>query len=73
MEVKTNTHILTFNTSKISESLKVCYLNIPVSQVVPNPLRCYKCQRFVTSKCKHSETVSDARKLVIRIHPVRGF
>ena len=58
MEVKTNTLILTFNSPKIPESLKICYLNIPVSQYVPNPLRCYKCQRFghVTSKCKHSET-----------------
>ena len=36
----------------------MCYFNIPVSQYVPNPLRCYKCKRFghVTSKCKHSET-----------------
>ena len=53
MEIKTNTHILTFNTPKIPESLKLCYLNI-----VPNPGRCYRCQKFghVTSKCKHSET-----------------
>ena len=41
VEVKTNTLILTFNSSKIPESLKVCYLNIPASQFVPNPLRCY--------------------------------
>ena len=55
LEVKTNTLILIFNTPKIS--LKICYLNIPVSQYVPNPIRCYKCQRFghVTSKCKHNE------------------
>ena len=51
---------LIFNTPKIPESLKVCYLNIPVSQFVPNPLRCYRCQKFgpVTNKCKHSETCS---------------
>ena len=56
-EIKTNTLILTFNTPKIPDSLKICYLNIPVSQYVPNPIRCYKCQRFghVTSKCKHNE------------------
>ena len=56
-EIKTNTLILTFNTPKIHDSLKICYLNIPVSQYVPNPIRCYKCQRFghVTSKCKHNE------------------
>ena len=58
MEVKTNTLILTFNSPKIPDSLKICYMNIPVTQYVPNPLRCYKCQRFghVTSKCKHNET-----------------
>ena len=56
MEVKTNSLVLTFNTSKIPESLKVCYFNIPVSQFVSNPLRCYRCQKFghLTSKCKHS-------------------
>ena len=56
-EIKTNTLILTFNTPKIPDSLKMCYLNIPVSQYVPNPIGWYKCQRFghVTSKCKHNE------------------
>ena len=55
-EIKTNTLILTFNTPKIPDSLKVCYLNTPVTQYVPNPIRCYKCQRFchVTSNCKHN-------------------
>ena len=57
LEVKSNTLILTFNTPKIPDSLKICYLNISVSQYVPNPIRYYKCQRFghVTSKCKHNE------------------
>ena len=56
-ETKTNTLILILNTPKIPDSSKICYLNIPVSQHVPNPIRCYKCQRFghVTSKCKHNE------------------
>ena len=57
LEVKTNTLIVTFKTPKNPDSLKICYLNIPVSQYVPNPIRCYKCQRFghVTSKCKHNK------------------
>ena len=45
-EVKTTTFILTFNTPQIQDSLKICFLNIPVTQYVPNPIRCYKCQRF---------------------------
>ena len=58
VEIKTNTLILTFNTPQIPDYLKICYLNIPVTQYVPNPIRCYKCQRFghVTGRCKHSET-----------------
>ena len=57
-EIKTITLILTFNIPKIHESLKIGYLNIPVTQYVPNPIKCYKCQRFghVTGKCKHNET-----------------
>ena len=58
VEIKTNTLILTFNTPQIPDYLKICYLNIPVTQYVPNHIRCYKCQRFghVTGRCKHSET-----------------
>ena len=58
VEIKTNTLILTFNTPQIPDYLKKCYLNIPVTQYVPNPIRCYNCQRFghVTGRCKHSET-----------------
>ena len=55
-----NTLILTFNSLKIPESLKICYLNILVSQFVPNSLRCYKCQKF-------GHVWSDAWKLVIRM------
>ena len=57
LDVKNNTLILIFNTPKIPDSLKICYLNIPVPQYVPNPIRCNECQRFghVTSKCKHNE------------------
>ena len=56
-EIKTNTLILTFNLPKIPSSLKICYLNVPVTEYVPNPIRCYKCQTFghTSNKCKKSE------------------
>ena len=56
-EIKTNTLILTFNLPKIPSSLKICYLNVPVTEYVPNPMRCYKCQTFghTSNKCKKSE------------------
>ena len=37
-EIKTKPLILTFNTSKISDCLKICYLNVPVTQYVLNPI-----------------------------------
>ena len=56
-EIKTNTLILTFNLPKIPSPLKICYLNVPVTEYVPNPMRCYKCQTFghTSNKCKKSE------------------
>lgn len=42
----TASHILTFNNSKLPNYIKAGYLNLPVRQYVPPPLRCYKCQKF---------------------------
>ena len=74
MEVKTNTLILTFNSPKIPESLKICYLNIPVSQYVPNPLRCYKCQdlAMLPASASTAKPVPNARKLATRMNRVQS-
>jgi len=42
----TNTVILTFNTPQPPQHVTAGYLRIPVAAYVPNPLRCYKCQKF---------------------------
>ena len=42
----TNTFILTFDIPILPPSIKAGYLNIPVEPFIPNPLRCFKCQRF---------------------------
>ena len=42
----TNTFILTFNTSSPPQTVKAAYLNITVDAYIPNPLRCYNCQRY---------------------------
>ena len=44
--VKTNTLLLTFNTVIPPKSLKIFYEVIPVETYVPNPLRCFNCQKF---------------------------
>ena len=42
----TNTFIITFNIPTLPGAVKAGYLNIPVEPFIPNPLRCFKCQRF---------------------------
>ena len=44
--VDTNTILLTFNTINVPKSLKKIYHVVPVDIYVPNPLRCFNCQRF---------------------------
>lgn len=44
--IKTGTHILTFNLHELPDRLFVGYLSVSVDRYVPNPLRCYNCQKF---------------------------
>ncbi|GFU62286.1 uncharacterized protein TNCV_2108591 [Trichonephila clavipes] len=43
--------ILTFNSPKLPSTIKAGYLNCRIRPYIPNPLRCFKCQRF-----GHSQT-----------------
>ncbi|GFW95684.1 uncharacterized protein TNCV_19151 [Trichonephila clavipes] len=43
--------ILTFNNPKLPTTIKAGYLNCRIRPYIPNPLRCFKCQRF-----GHSQT-----------------
>lgn len=45
-EIPTKHVILTFSTSVLPESVEAGYVKIPVRLYIPNPRRCYKCQRF---------------------------
>ncbi|GFV90983.1 uncharacterized protein TNCV_1248701 [Trichonephila clavipes] len=44
--VPTKHLILTFNSPKLPNTIKAGYLNCKIRPYVPNPLRCFKCQRF---------------------------
>lgn len=44
--IPTNTIVLTFSTPHLPKSIKVGYLKVKVEVYVPNPLRCYHCQKF---------------------------
>ena len=49
-KIPTKHVILAFTSTKLPKSLKAGYLESPVRPYIPNPLRCFKCQRFGHSK-----------------------
>ncbi|XP_055924603.1 uncharacterized protein LOC129987679 [Argiope bruennichi] len=59
--IETKHHILTFMSPKLPESIYVGYIKRPVRPYIPNPLRCFKCQRFGHSKANCRGTVTCAR------------
>ena len=54
---RTGTYFLDFNSPDLPSDIKICFENITILPYVPNPLRCYKCQRFGHSKthCRKKE------------------
>ena len=53
--IKTNTLFVTFNTPTPPKELKIGYYIVKVQLYIPNPLRCFNCQKFGHSKkfCKN--------------------
>lgn len=45
-EIKTKHIVITFNRSSLPERVNVAYISCPVRAYVPNPRRCFKCQRY---------------------------
>ncbi|GBN58513.1 hypothetical protein AVEN_105202-1 [Araneus ventricosus] len=56
--VPTKHLILTFNVPTLPKSVIIAYIDCPVRPYIPNPLRCYKCQKFGHSiqSCRGTET-----------------
>ncbi|GBO42960.1 hypothetical protein AVEN_8359-1 [Araneus ventricosus] len=52
--------ILTFNSTKLPSTIKAGFLSCPVKPYIPNPIRCFNCQRFGHSKtvCRGKLTCS---------------
>ncbi|GBL88851.1 hypothetical protein AVEN_158961-1 [Araneus ventricosus] len=57
--------IFTFHSPKILDSVRSGYIKLTVRPYIPNPLRCYKCQRFGHSKASCNGTLTCARCTVV--------
>ncbi|GFT80881.1 hypothetical protein TNCV_4746861 [Trichonephila clavipes] len=59
--------ILTFNTPDLPQTVKMAYIRCPVRPYIPNPLRCFQCQRFGHSKtvCRGQPTCSRCAEAII--------
>ncbi|GBN97626.1 hypothetical protein AVEN_98288-1 [Araneus ventricosus] len=53
--------ILTFHKPKLPESIRAGYIKLAVRPYIPNPLRCFQCQRFGHAKCACRGTITCAR------------
>ncbi len=56
--LQTHTYLFSFSCPTAPKSIKAGYCNIKVDTYIPNPLRCFKCQRFGhgVNTCKLSVT-----------------
>ncbi|XP_055951448.1 uncharacterized protein LOC129987499 [Argiope bruennichi] len=59
--LETKHHIITFKSPKLPDFIYAGYIKLPVRPYIPNPLRCFKCQRFGHSKANCRGTVTCAR------------
>ncbi|XP_055924667.1 uncharacterized protein LOC129956752 [Argiope bruennichi] len=57
----TKHYILTFHSPSLPEFIYAGYIKLPVRHYIPNPLRCFQCQRFGHSKANCRGTLTCAR------------
>jgi hypothetical protein len=55
---KTNTFIVTFGLPTLPKSVRAAYMKLDVEPYIPNPLRCFNCQKFGHGKatCRRKAT-----------------
>ena len=63
--VNTNTYIATFSTALHPSEISIAYLKVKVRTYIPNPMRCFKCNRFGHTKqfCKSAATCAKCTSL----------
>ena len=50
---QTNKYVLSFDMPTPLQHVKCAYVRLPVEEYTPNPMRCFKCQKYghTTNKC----------------------
>ena len=61
LELPTNTFILTFRSPNPPTHITAAYMRLPVERYIPNPLRCYNCQKYGHSKTTCNRPAACAR------------
>ena len=67
---KTNTYILTFSMSALPKHIKIGFIHTKVEMYIPNPLWCFRCQKYGHSKNVCHNTAVCAR--CGEQHPTEG-
>ena len=60
--IPTNTLVITFSTPHLPKTIKVGYLIVKVQVYIPNPLRCFGCQRFGHHETKCRSDIHRCKK-----------
>ena len=69
-KVPTNTLFLTFNTPDLLKEITVGYLKVKVALFVPNPMRCFNCNKFghTSQHCKVLQNVRVVENISIKVN-----
>ena len=62
--IPTNTLFLTFGSPELPKEITVGYLKVKVALFVPNPMRCFSCNKFghTSQRCKFAAKCTDCGK-----------
>jgi len=65
---RTNTVILTFASPQLPKHITAGYMRVPVDPYIPNPLRCFNCQKYGHSSraCKNPAACMKCGKLAMK-------